>query len=257
MTLSVAVKLSALIGEDESILFMTDSLLTKEGRVYRNNGAKIWKLAPKIGAVFAGNVRIGETTLTRAQELISELGPTDLESITNSLQRAVYESYQEKRKTDFILGAVSRHGEARLYASFHDEGPGFLFEVRGEKPLAIGHPDAVAALGSEEPASGPIYPPPGGHVDDTLVLPLIHLGRFQKALPNGGPTVGYPMQVLLISRRGEETLHQSTLEEGSERFKRYTAKPGEVHSEYLDDRRQSQRPRARRRRPPSDSSGAV
>ena len=189
------------------------------------------------------NFKIGETTLTRAQELISGLGPTTLEGVIGNFQRAVDESYQKTRQTDFIFGAVSKQGEARLYVSFHDEGPATLVEMLTGNPVAIGHPHAVAAFSSEELGSGPIYPPPAGHVDHTLVLPQIYLGRFQKALPHGGSTVGYPMQVMLISRLGEQTLHQSSLEDGSDRFKRYTAGPGEVCSEYLEARRQIQRPR--------------
>ena len=174
-----------------------------------------------------------------------------------NFQRAVDESYQKARKADFIFGGVSKQGKARLYASFHDEGPGQLVEILTEKPVAIGHSDAVAAFSSEEPGLGPIYPPPGGHVDHTLVLPHINLVSFQQALLHGGPTVGYPMQVMLITGAGEQTLHQSSLDEGSDKFERYTAEPGEVRSEYLEERRSRQRPQMRRRIPPSDTSGSV
>ena len=66
-----------------------------------------------------------------------------------------------------------------------------------------------------EQISGTPYPPPGGNVNAEMALPLLHPVRFQKTLLPGEDTVGYPMQMLLISRGGEQTLHQSSLHEGS------------------------------------------
>ena len=94
--------------------------------------------------------------------------------------------------------------------------------------MAIGHPDALAAFWPEQ-ISGTPYPPPGGNVNAEMVLPQLHPVRFQKALLPGEDTVGYPMQVLLISRGGEQTLHQSSLHEGSTGFKE-TAGPGEARA---------------------------
>ena len=98
--------------------------------------------------------------------------------------------------------------------------------------MAIGHPDARAAFWPEQ-ISGTPYPPPGGNVNAEMVLPQLHPVRFQKALLPGEDTVGYPMQMLLISRGGEQTLHQSSLHEGSTGFKRYTAGPGEARGPVL------------------------
>ena len=109
-----------------------------------------------------------------------------------------------------------------------DKSSSIVAEVTSEK-VAIGYPDARAAFRPEQ-ISGTPYPPPGGDVNTEMVLPQLHPVRFQKTLLPDEDTVGYPMQILLIYRGGEQTLHQSSLHEGSTGFKRYTAGPGEARA---------------------------
>lgn len=239
MTLAVAVKLERLVRNDRRfVLLMTDSRFTYlDGSPHKDDGAKTWKLADKVGAVFAGDVEIAEKTLSRVQRLLGSARPITFEGIFESFRVAFERLYRKRRPTYFLVGAVSPGGDARLFTVDHKIGPVPSEETK--KLVTIGHPDAETAFWTElgRIPEGPLHQLGQDPLAEFHLHALPYVSTFARGLTSGGETVGFPMQVLLINEFGEESLHLNSLEGDAPQFKRLSAAPGEVHSLYRQPER--------------------
>jgi len=239
MTLAVAANLERLTRNDRRfVLLMTDSRFTYTRGSYRDDGAKVWKLASKVGAVFAGDVEIGEKSLSFAQRLILRAPAITFKVISERLQIAVERLYRKNRPTHFVVGAVSPNGEARIFIIDHEHGPhphDFT-----NKLVAIGDQKAQAAFMTElsRIPEGPLHQLGKDSLAEFHLHALPYVSTFARALVQGGETVGYPMQVMLITEFGEETLQLLGLENSvAKRFKKLTTGPGEVVSLFRQQER--------------------
>jgi hypothetical protein len=244
MTLAVAANLSHLVDRERHfVLLMTDSrfVFTQTGR-HRDNGAKIWKLSANVGAVFAGDVEIGEKSLALVQKLFLKRDSITFETVCEDVKVGVERFRKADRPTHFVVGAVSPSGEVRLFKVDHNDGP-VPTEVT-ERFVSVGYPDAQTSFSSEltqiphEPPLdlfGQLGSDPLGEVH---LQALPYVNTFSRALSHGGDTVGFPMQVVIITEYGEEALGVLGLvDSDSGGVVRVSAEPGEVRSMYREHER--------------------
>ena len=246
MTLAVAAKLERLVRSDRRfVLLMTDSRFTYQADHFDDNGAKIWKLASHVAAVFAGDVEIAEKTLALVQRSI--LPPITFEMIVDNLNIAVERFYRKDRPTYFVLGAVSPGGDARTYAIDHQLGPTPAEEA--SKLIAIGHAEAQAAFWTElgRIPEAPLHQIGENPMAEFHLHALPYISTFVRALDGGGESVGFPMQLMLLSEFGEQTLHLNSIEDGVRWSNRLSASPGEVRSAYREPERRRLSPTMRLR----------
>ncbi len=239
MTLAVGANLERLVRRDRRfLLLMTDSRFTYASGSHRDDGAKMWKLAANIGAVFAGDVEIGEKSLALVQSSIGSVDRITFDVIVASFKDGVDRFYRRSRPTSFVLGAVSAAGEARMFFVDHKLGP--VPREETGKFLTIGHPDALAAFVTElgEIPEGPLHQLGADPLAEFHLHALPYVSTFARALVRGGETVGFPMQIMLVTEFGEETLHLTSMESAdTPRFEKLSAGPGEVRSLCRDPER--------------------
>lgn len=250
MTLAVAANLGRLVKSDRRfVLLMTDSRFTYPSGAHRDDGAKLWKLASQVGAVFAGDVEIGEKSLALCQRMLSQAKPISFDAVTQNLQIAVKRFYQKKRRTYFIVGAVSPVGEARVFCVDHDLGPAVReVQYKQSKLIAIGDREAQRAFEEEldRIPSGPLNQLGTNDYAEWHLHAQPYITTFARAVGRGIATVGFPLQIMLVAEFGEQVLHLVALGDpdtvGSFRV---SAGPGEVKSEYRQRERTKLQPRTR------------
>ena len=188
--------------------------------------------------MFAGDVEVGEKSLALVQRSIGRVDRITFDVIVASFKAGVERFYSKSRPTYFVLGAVSAAGEARMFFADYELGP-VPREAKG-KLLAIGDPDAQAAFKAElgRIPEGPLHQLGQDPLAEFHLHALPYVSTFARALVRGGETVGFPMQIMLVTEFGEETLHLTSMESAdTPRFEKLSAGPGEVSSLFHDPER--------------------
>jgi hypothetical protein len=243
MTVAAAVNLECLIRRDHRfVLLMSDSRFTYSDGSNADHGAKLWKLAPQVGAAFAGDVGIAENMLSAAQELLGDTHPISFDSIQASLEVSVGRFFDKQRPIALVVGAVSPHGESRVFKVEPDSGP-VVHEVTSKVAL-IGYPDAKSAFSLKHCPRGPVHQIQQNRLAEFHMHAFPYVMMFKGAIAEGGETVGFPMQVMLVTEFGEQTLMLSAID-SSDAFQNLSAGPGEVFSGFRDHERTKVRHRMR------------
>ena len=233
MTIAVAIKTERIIGNSPFVLLITDSRFTFPDGTYTDDGAKVFPLASQVWAVFSGDdAGVAERTLALVQRNLREQAePLSFPSISQKLQQAVKSFYTENCRLNILVGAVGPGGDARILRVDHGRGPE-VFEEPNQLAV-IGHPTAQAAFLDEPIPEGPQHSLPNSPINGPALFlrsAQPYISKLANGLRHGGVTVGFPLQIMLITQFGEIALQLLSIGEGSPSLERISASPSEVRS---------------------------